>query len=324
MEDLFNQALLRFDTWLFLLVATTGLVQIGYFIIRSRKDTAVSYRISVIGLPRAGKTALISALFEHVFLSTEGRAFAPVGEKTINKVNDQIALLNSRSTFSKTRDDEIFIFRFLYHVRNLFLFAKVRYEGEIVDFPGEMSGDLFDSVRDGAITDDIAIFNKEFYSWILSSKVHIFVIDSSKFLLSSNKATFASTRSSEIRKTWQILNEEINRSQRASDSRVAIVFTKSDIAQFVPDASEQPDSSLVNQFSVEEVPPADNLDYKSNAKISHLQDDTKKAFKNLFSYFKNQQCEFEVFFTSAYTDKDGRRLGIADLTNFVLPKGNFH
>ncbi|WP_324749461.1 hypothetical protein SH591_12865 [Sphingomonas sp. LY54] len=298
-----------------------------YFVFRSRKDIAVSYRISVIGLPRSGKTALISAIFDHIFHSTAGEAFAPVGEKTIEKINNQIMLLDSRRTFGSTKDEDIFIFRFLYYVKAIFFIARVRYEGEVVDFPGEMSDSLMRSADDGSIKDDIALFNKEFYSWILSSKVHVFVVDLAKFFLSEDRGAFAASRAAEMRKTWQVLNEEINRVQRSSERRIALVFTKADLSYYVSEENGKPiftPESLesIHQFGYEQAPLSSGDTLRNRISQNALESYVHTEFRSVITFFRGQKANFDVFFTSSYRDKDGDRLGVKELVNFVLPRSN--
>ncbi|MDG6078930.1 hypothetical protein E3U23_06960 [Erythrobacter litoralis] len=296
---------------------------------RVRNNFAASYRIAMLGLPLSGKTALVTAIFEYIFSSSAGRAFAPVGEKTIKSINQQISLIESRKTFDRTRDQDIFLFRFLYYVKSFFLpFLTTKYEGEVVDFPGEMSHRLFESSRDGDLSDDIEIFDRDFYTWIISSKAHIFTVDLAGYLATEDKRSFASARSSEIRRTWQILSEKVFSEKGKQKSRVALVFTKADLAfvrKIDADLMAEGQSETMQvlwHFRYETIPSSAEINFDRKELLWGISTETENYFKPLIDYFSNQDCEFRIFYCSSYKDNNEKRLGIEDLTRFLLPKSN--
>src|SRR6476469_782099 len=70
---------------------------------RSLRVIAVSYRVSMLGLPRSGKTALVAAMFSEIF-SDPGKDFSPVGPETIGRVNQFIESLDSGHPIPPTKE----------------------------------------------------------------------------------------------------------------------------------------------------------------------------------------------------------------------------
>jgi molybdopterin-guanine dinucleotide biosynthesis protein len=153
----------------------------------------VSHKIAVVGLPGAGKTTLITALFELVQRGTHLKNVRLHGLQTIETVNRNIARLNSGERIGPTKEKDVFIFRFSY-LQLRFLIAR-SYDVEIADFPGEYSeripkfsaraknkrpkitapAELDTDARSPEEMDDLeyTLFKKEFFSWI-ASPVNIF------------------------------------------------------------------------------------------------------------------------------------------------------
>lgn len=322
LESIFD-LIIRFGQPIFLaFTIAVSALQLGLFYRRTLKDLTVSYRIAVLGLPRSGKTALIGAIFDRIFSSPEGRSFAPIGQETINRVNRVIANLDSRSSLPPTKENDVFIFRFLYYVRRTILFKGVRYEGEVVDFPGELSQQLLESSSDGTLRDDVSLFHREFFSWVISSKVHVFVIDSAQYLCVVNKAVFVAQISAEIRAAWQLLNEEITKTSRSPDRRVALVFSKGDILGLYGDTPSWSDEmrAEIKHFGFEFPPDPDIFDTKSSQKTFKGWLRMERDFLPLIEYFKSQDTVFKTFLVSAYSFDGIGRSGISGLVDFILPE----
>jgi len=298
-----------------------AVIQLVYFYSRSIKDLTVSYRVSVLGLPRSGKTALIAAIFDNVFSSSVSGKFSPAGQETISRVNKFIATLDARHPIPPTKESDVFVFRFLLFVKRRLL-GRIRYEGEIVDFPGELSEKLLASAEDGSVDDDIMLFHREFFSWVLSSKVHLFVIDLAAFLGAKSRSSFAANISAQIRATWQILNEEIG-GGAFPDRKVALVFTKVDLLNFfdlgipLPKSEQDKLSTMASDAPPPRHPPRRTRDSVAMESDEYL----KFTFEELVAYFNGQDCEFESFTVSAYRNAEGIRPGVDNLVRFILPHG---
>jgi hypothetical protein len=291
------------------------------FFRRSIRIITVGYRTAILGLPRAGKTALVAAMFSEIFADPR-KELNPVGPETINRVNQFIEMLDSGRPIPPTKEKDAFIFRFVYYVRRL-LVSKIRYEGEIVDFPGEMSKRLLDSAADGTLQDDIGLFGREFYSWILSSRAVIFVIDSAGYTFAKDKRAFVARMTAEIRATWQLLQQEGPQSFRPGSKRVALVFTKVDIARIWYQGEGQENDhtetahhlAFERPFGTEQGSEIQPTEEEYAAFSEKLEDE----FEDLISFFGARERNFETFFVSAYFKDQGRRIGIRDLLRFILP-----
>lgn len=289
---------------------------------RSLRDIPVSYRISVLGLPRSGKTALVSAMFGELFATRIGGHFKPAGAETINRVNRYIALLDTGRPIPPTTEKDVFLFRFLYHVRRLLPLGRVRYEGEVVDFPGELSEKLLESASDGSLADDLGIFHREFYSWIVSSRVIVFVIDLGAYLSSEDRPSYVASLSSEIRAAWQLLQEEMSQSIRLERRRVAIVFTKLDVVRVYAAGihnSEHFVEAVRKTAYHRPFGPDDHLPEDLGPAVAEVKQNAIADFQTLISYFEAQGSTFGHFFVSAYARVGGHRVGIPELLRFILP-----
>src|SRR5436305_1739649 len=113
-----------------IIAVTMFFVTIGIDVFRrSLRIISLSYRVSMLGLPRSGKTALVAAMFSEIF-SDPGKDFSPVGPETIGRVNQFIESLDSGRAIPPTKEKDVFIFRFIYYIKRLFI-SRIRYEGEV-------------------------------------------------------------------------------------------------------------------------------------------------------------------------------------------------
>jgi hypothetical protein len=210
----------------------------------------VAHKIAVIGLPGAGKTTLITALFELVQRGVHVDNVRLHGLQTIEMVNRNIARLNSGERIGPTREKDVFVFRFSYIKARQFVTRS--YDVEIADFPGEYSERISSlskrrltqsnkrrklsspSNKSGAfdeITDfNYTLFNKEFFSWIASAREYLFVIDLAGIYSDKNPRREIANIVARIRASWQIIEDAAaDRSiGGARDKQVHIVFTKAD------------------------------------------------------------------------------------------------
>jgi hypothetical protein len=169
----------------------------------------VSYKIAVIGLPGAGKTTLITALFELIQRGIHVDRVRLHGVDTINTINKYIARLSGHNSMGPTKEKDIFVFRFSYIKRIGFL--RRLFDVEIADFPGEYSAWISSQTgtptsafatttsasfadhdadaerripqivnqesRHGAQDLEHTLFNREFFSWIGSARDYLFLVD---------------------------------------------------------------------------------------------------------------------------------------------------
>ena len=108
----------------------------------------VSHKIAVIGLPNAGKTTLITGLFELIQKGVHIPNVRLHGLRTIQTVNQNIARLHSGQPIGPTTEDTVFVFRFSYRKPFAILFSHL-FDVEIADFPGEYTRSISSSASGG-------------------------------------------------------------------------------------------------------------------------------------------------------------------------------
>lgn len=208
----------------------------------------VSHKIAVIGRPGAGKTTLITALFELIQKGMHVDNVRLHGASTINTVNKNVARLNSGMRVGPTKERDTFVFRFSYIKRRGFL--KRSYDVEIADFPGEYSSRIetpnAPAIGDGKKnklkapepskqkTDpnrfDYTLFNDEFFSWIASSREYLFLIDLGAIYSNQNVKGAIADISARIRTSWQVIEDATSERGIGSirNRDVHLVFSKTD------------------------------------------------------------------------------------------------
>jgi hypothetical protein len=286
--------------------------------------TPTAFRVAVIGLPRSGKTSLIASIFSFIFRNRINRSITVSGAQTIDNVNRAVALLEAGLSVGPTREGDTFVYRFRLQGTPVFSFIPRRYDVEIADFPGEYSEKLFDDSRESSAQRESSmyLFNKEYYSWLLSSQVFYFVIDVGAVLCSVDVASFAANLKARIRASWQVLEETW--SERGYDPRlrrVFIVFTKADVALLAPEGlALGPGDAKADIFELAFKSPK-RLDHFDMAQMHQRMRAVEAEFEDLVRYFESKRVYARTFFTSAYAFDGGERYGIEELLRFTLPGG---
>ncbi len=213
-----------------------------------------SHKIAVLGLPKAGKTTLITSMFDLIQIGEAAPNVRLHGSRTMARVARNVALLQAGRVIPPTKESDIFVFRFSYE-RRVFpvLEIKTAYDVEVADFPGEYSKaiseefrpnkkinsnkkglvatELTDSEDDGELAVfDQSLFDQEFFSWIATSSEFIFVIDLASIYGSEDIASTIADQIARIRTSWHIIEESaFERSiSRRQKREVHIVYTKID------------------------------------------------------------------------------------------------
>ena len=129
------------------------------------ESVPISHKIAVLGLPSAGKTTLITALFDLIQRGVFLKRAQLHGHETIKRVNQNISYLNSGEKIPPTKERDIFVFKFSYERPGSF--APRIYDVEIADFPGEYTGQIeADSITQQAQDDELefTLFKKKISS----------------------------------------------------------------------------------------------------------------------------------------------------------------
>jgi hypothetical protein len=184
----------------------------------------VSHRVAVIGLPRSGKTTLITALFELIQRGSDIPNVRLHGLNTISTVNRYIASLNAGEKIGPTKEKDTFVFRFSYSKRRGLLSRL--YDIEIADFPGEYSEIISHNLEERTqvqrettrrdsnesaliVAEDLefTLFNKEFFSWVASSREYLFLIDLAAIYSGESPRRSVADIIGRIRTSWQVIED---------------------------------------------------------------------------------------------------------------------
>jgi hypothetical protein len=210
-----------------------------------KEPLPTSHKIAVIGLPGAGKTTLITAIFELLQRGIHIDGVRLHGLSTIETVNRYIANLNAGRKIGPTLERDTFVFRFSYFKRK----GLVRrlYDVEIADFPGEYSRTISSLPNEhiqahtkensGMGTSDLSeeawsytLFGKEFFSWIASSREYLFLIDLSSIYSKNNVRAEIADMTARVRTSWQVIEDSTTERGigSARNRSVHLIFTKTD------------------------------------------------------------------------------------------------
>jgi len=323
-----------------------------------------SHKIAVIGLPGAGKTTLITALFELIQRGVYIENVRIHGVKTIEIVNRYVARLSSGEQLSPTKEKDIFVFRFSYIKRLRFL--KRVYDVEIADFPGEFSKEIsvkFDqeanadtrstkkgkrrsTAAKGAAVEELeyTLFNKEFFSWIASSREYLFLIDIAAIYSGENARRAVAEITARIKTSWQVIEDAT--SERgigsAKTRNVHIIFTKTD--SLIPlylgkhtlaELISSPSGKELNTHEDRETAAADlrtmiaaaaaTTDLSTPRGVSDLiltaiSAENDRNFSDLIQFFKRRSRRAQIIYTSmTIADENGTRLGVERVLRATLP-----
>ncbi|GAA6179777.1 hypothetical protein NBRC116594_12150 [Shimia sp. NS0008-38b] len=203
----------------------------------------LSLRVAVIGLPRAGKTSLITVVFDAI-MSGKLAKFATVrGGQTVDRVTRYMTAMSKGINLGPTDDKDVFAYRYGVSQRRFGL-IPLKYDVEIADFPGEYSKDLSENLLDQQLP--TGLYKKEFFSWVLQADRYIFVIDAETFLKSeaSDRSAYVSMIDVLFKNAVLHLKNELL-DEKVYNRRALVVFTKCDTAFCVPLAGESEEANLV-------------------------------------------------------------------------------
>jgi len=326
---------------------------------RLRQPIPVSHKIAVIGLPGAGKTTLITALFELIQRGVHIPQARLHGMNTIKNVNQNVARLNSGQRIGPTIENEIFVYRFSYKkTRQL---RPVSYDVEIADFPGEYSERIASPLstveapnaikskrkarpqEDAELSLEYTLFNQEFFSWIASSREYLFLVDMAKTYSSANVRGAIAEITARIRTSWQVIEDSASERAIGSTSRrsVFVIFTKVDCIvpvfadgatlKSLVDANPARGDSDIGKSSAATVKElisvagdAENLAQPASVPAEVLvlaQRENDELFSDLLQFFSSRVRNVNVIYSSMGIKEadDNNRLGVKKVLEAVLP-----
>lgn len=299
----------------------------------------IAHKIAVIGLPGAGKTSLIAAMFELIQRGQAKPGTRLHGAKTIARVNRYVAQLGSGLPIGPTKEGDTFVFRFSY-VRKRVL-DWLSYDVEIADFPGEFSNSIQSAPEQiGVELDDEVIaetlLNREFFSWIASAREYLFLIDVSTIYSRDNTRLAIQDLSARIRTSWQVIDDAASDRGVGSVSRrrVHLVFSKVDTLMIPTETGSQfalrhvkADSSAPDQLgelqSIRKDGQRSDLfpDFNLAAGVEfELRALLEHDFSDLLQFFDTRVKRLSLVYTSLRVSTGkGQRLGVGKLLAQILP-----
>ncbi|MFO1249118.1 MAG: hypothetical protein U1E93_13100 [Alphaproteobacteria bacterium] len=322
------------------------------------KPLPISHKIAVIGLPTAGKTTLITGLFELIQRGVHIKSVKLHGVKTISLINRNISRLESGQVLDPTTEKDIFVFRFSYLLKRLPF--KLLYDVEIADFPGEYSEQIFldDESDEGDVyarkrrdkefnsfSSEEVLFKREFFSWIATSSKYLFVIDLAALYSSESPRAAIAEISARVRTSWQIIEDAVSERSIGDLSKrsVQIVFTKVDslmpvfVAGYsLADLVQTGDSVELDRrrdeigIGVEDCKQAIKNEGRrrdlsevlpiSGDLIARVSRENDVVFSDLTQFFKAHAKDAGVIYVSMRLHgDDGARLGVKNVLKAILP-----
>lgn len=239
------------DLSFFIVFMAVGLGAVSSINILFSKGFKFSLRVAVIGQPRAGKTTLITVIFDRVMSGKLAKNATVSGRKTVDRITSHLLTMRSGSSVKSTEDEDIFAYRFQIKRRFLRLIPN-QYDVEIADFPGEYSDQLSLDLASRDHSSDNLV-SKEFFSWVLQADRYIFAIDVGEWL--NDGRDYVLKIDALLKNTVLLLKQELL-DESVYERPVVVIFTKSDLIfskmDFVYDdpAFRKLDSELRKQSGV--------------------------------------------------------------------------
>jgi hypothetical protein len=300
-------------------------ITLFFFYIQSlRKSLPAAYNIAVIGLPKYGKTTLLTTIFSEVLLGINPRLNLRLeGDTTIHRVNEDIETLKNGEALVETTDEDVHSYRATMEISHSILPTRY-YQMEIGDFPGEDIEDFIKRYKH--------ISNTKFFHWAIPSHAFIFIIDTTYQLESAEeRIKLINKNSAELRDAWQQLLDK-NRIVSTDSMRLkplVLAFSKMDV-HFNSSARKiemenklrghQITASGPENRKVPQVMPILKDDLDTLEKIEEEKQRLLNDYNDLIFYLKNQSTRFSIVYTSCFATIDSRCLGISDLINGIVPR----
>jgi hypothetical protein len=264
-----------------------------------------SHRVAIIGFPQAGKTTLITAIFEYLFRrGAKGGLVIPRGDETIKRINDNLRQLELRQPIKPTTDQDVFAFR-AEVVARPGRFGR-RYKLEVGDFPGEDSVAFTERFGDW-------LHDSPYFQWASSADAFVFLINVGDVLIDQS-GEYVARQKSAFRAAWQRLQEHhLDGKTNLSAKPLLLVFSKADLLLW---KTAEP-SKIAALASGVLVPERRTV---SEEEIRRAARDVIGQFDDLIKYFERESRQCHVILTSAFYLVRDERLGVPDLSRKVLPR----
>jgi hypothetical protein len=299
MNEFLNQALIGALLGAFVSAIATWMISV--------QRLPASFRVAILGFPRAGKTTLITGVFDYLFRrGLQGASVMPRGDETIRRVNTNLERLELGQPIEPTTDQDLFAYRAEIQVRSS-LFHK-RYKLEIGDFPGEDSVAFAESSGDW-------LHEAPYFNWAVSADAFLFVVDIGR-VLDDVRGIYVAQQKKAFRAAWQRVQEfHLDGPGDIRRKSLTLVFTKADLLMRQEESHDREWSRFGRHTF--RLKPKETESFQSGT------EDVVDQFNDLVQYFSRESHFLGVVFTSVLLEKDEERLGIPKLVANILPRRNF-
>ena len=311
------------------------------------------HNVAFVGFQKSGKTTLLITMFNELMLFRVSGVSARLrGEKTIKRVTSYMEKIRLRQAVGPTTQRS----QFPYEVnitRGRFLGRS--FKMSFADFPGEKSEEYVSGLpeqqsegHDYAANkesedyrsvvasivkkrapyhqiDDTALFDRDFFRWVLECDALVFVVDIAQYLMDkahSQPSPMASNYVVEVSqaymRTWSYILDARDQAGEARAPVVVLAFTKSDL--FDVDSHGAAADSLETMMATagfeEPLPEVREI---SRVKFEEGKKQCEEDFYDLLQFLRGHSRRFHSVYTSSFALMDGQRLGVEKVFKAVLP-----
>ena len=297
-----------------------------------------AFNVALIGFPKTGKTTLLTVLLSEIQIKKIRNCHATIkGEATIEKLHDNMKKLRNGIPVGTTTDETKFAYRTNITIGNNFLNRR-EYKVEFGDFPGESSSEF--STKSSWLKDT------NFFNWAVEADAYLFAIDISICFIPDNyfPYTFNDIITGYISAWQHIIDNRTDDVRKIRRNPLVLVFTKSDIVY--PTFVKHNISGLFERNRKERIEKIQNSNYfndilefsgvtdrpfiptnpsgSSNPFFEEYMEELRLVvesdFKDLISYFKHENKNTKLIFSSAFlSDENSSKLGFNSLFSNIIP-----
>lgn len=304
-----------------------------------RSPLPTSHSVAVFGFRRSGKTMLITQMFNELILYRISGVRATLrGASTIDRVTEYVSIMESRRAVGPTTQRTRFPYEANVDISRGILPPR-SFKITIADYPGERSEEYFEQaseeqsgVENPNYYETTLLANQEFFRWSLECDALVFVIDTAAYLIDripgdgslDEPTTSAGGRypihmHRAITAAWQHLMDARRDGGSKHPPQVVLTFTKCDL--FGVSAEAVPNESLEKKIALWGYePPLPEVHEIDSTKFNEGILRCKTEFADLITFLeKNSEGRFRLVFTSSLALENGRRIGVQELFEGLLP-----
>ena len=296
------------------------------------------HNVALIGFGKSGKTTLLTTMFSELLLFRVANFSARLrGAKTIARVTSYMEKIQLRKAVGATSRDSQFPYEI--NIAQNGFFGR-SFKMSFGDFPGERSEEFISDIHKDNLRHEgakkrpagerafpeedesaAALFDAEFFRWVLGCEAVIFVVDVARYLASKADPEldgYAVEVSQAYIRTWSYILDTRQEGGEAREPIVVLAFTKSDLFDVYAEVVEEESfEAAIAKLGFEE--PLPEVREISRAPFERGIQECNEDFKRLIRFLEGQSRTFHTVYASSFALMDGQRLGVEQLFKAVLP-----